>query len=130
MGQRRSIYVGGQGHGSNPIPAASIKGGLLASGAVYGSPPNPDEAIGLDGQCETLFANMEEILRAAGGSFDDVVHVAVSLADPANRELLNAHWLRAFPHPESRPARHVDSNPMPAGARLIAAEFIAMIDED
>lgn len=130
MGQRRSIYVGGQGHGSNPIPAASIKGGLLASGAVYGSPPKPAEPIGLDEQCETLFANIDEILHAAGGSFDDVVHVAVSLADPSDRELLNKHWERAFPDPASRPARHVDSEPMPAGARLIAAEFLAMIDKN
>jgi 2-iminobutanoate/2-iminopropanoate deaminase len=129
MGQRRGIYVGGQGHGANPIPAASMKGGLLASGAVYGAPPKSSESIGMDRQCETLFANIDEILRAAGGSFEDVIHVAISLADPSDRKLLNEHWLRAFPDPASRPARHVHHEAMPPGSRLIAAEFLAVIDE-
>ena len=130
MGQRRSIYVGGQAHGANPIPAASIKNGLLASSAVYGAPPKPQEVISLDRQCGNLFTTIEEIVRAAGGSLADVVHVAISLADPSDRESLNEHWLRAFPDPASRPARHVDPDPMPAGSRLIAAEFLAMIDEN
>lgn len=130
MGKRRSINIGGQKHGAHPIPAASIMNGLLASSAVYGSPAKPDEPITLEQQCANLFANIGDILRTAGGSFDDVVHVAIKLGDPANRAPLNVEWERAFPDPASRPARHVDSGPMAAGPRLIAAEFLAMLDED
>ncbi len=129
MGLRRSIYVGAQGHGAHPIPAASIKNGMLASSAVYGSPSKPTGTICLNEQCANLFSTMEEILSTAGGSLDDVIHVAIKLADPSNRASLNEHWLRAFPDENSRPARHVDPEPMPEGPRLIAAEFLAMIDE-
>ncbi len=130
MAQRRSIYAGGQGHGAHPIPAASIKGGFLASSAIYGSPPRPAQAIGLDLQCRNLFANIEEILHIAGGTLNDVIHMAIRLADPSDRQTLNEHWLHAFPDPASRPARHVDPVPMPVGARLISAEFLAIIEEN
>lgn len=130
MAQRRSIYAGGQGHGAHPIPAASIKGGFLASSAVYGSPPRPVQALELDLQCRNLFANIEEILRNAGGTLDDVIHVAIRLADPSDRQALNEHWLHAFPDPTSRPARHVDPEPMTVGARLVSAEFLAVIEEN
>lgn len=128
MGERRSINIGSQKHGAHPIPSASLKNGMLASSAVYGSPVKPDEPIGIDDQCASLFATMAEICREAGGSLDDIIHVSIKLKNPAERDALNAHWETAFPDPASRPARHVDAAPLDHGARLIAAEFLAMID--
>jgi len=129
---RKSIYTGGQQHGSNPIPAACLKNGLLVSGAVYGADPSaatpgaPDP--GLDEQCAVLFARIRDIVTAAGGGLEDIVKISIRMADPAQREVLNKHWLQHFPDPASRPARHVE--PMPAGRRLIAAEFMAMLDRE
>jgi 2-iminobutanoate/2-iminopropanoate deaminase len=129
MGQRRSINIGGQSHGAQPIPAASFKNGMLASSAVYGSPVRPDAPISMDEQCTALFATIEALCREAGGSLDDVIHVSIKLKHPDDREVLNQHWLRTFPDPASRPARHVDSEPLDHGERLVAAEFLAMIDQ-
>ena len=128
MGKRRSIKIGGQKHGVHPIPSASIKNGMLASSAVYGAPVKPDEPISMEEQCASLFANMAEICEAASGSLDDIIHVSIKLKDPSDRDALNANWESAFPDPDSRPARHVDATPLDHGARLIAAEFLAMID--
>lgn len=128
MGRRTSIYIETQRHGSNPIPAACMKDGLVVSGAVYGLDTTSGRDFGLDDQCVTLFANIEAIMRAAGGTLADIVSVSISLAQPADRAVLNRHWVAMFPDPQSRPARHVDPTPMPAGRRLIAAEFIAMLD--
>jgi len=128
VGQRRSIEIGGQSHGANPIPAACIKNGFLASGAIYGLAGGASAPLDLDGQVEAMFANMAAILTAAGGSLEDIVHVSIKLADPGDRAALNRHWLRAFPDATSRPARHVDGEPFHMGQRLIAAELLAVLD--
>lgn len=128
MGRRTSIDIGGYTHGANPIPAASMKNGILASGAIYGLAGGASEPGDLEGQCAALFAAMADLMAAAGGSLDDVIHVAVKLGDPADRDTLNRHWLLAFPDPASRPARHVDGTPFVMGKRLIAAEFMAVLD--
>lgn len=128
MTKRRSIHVG-QSHGANPIPAASVKNGILMSGAIYGLAGGATEPADCEGQCAALFAAMAAILAAAGGTLDDVVHVAVKLAEPADRDSLNRHWVAAFPDPDSRPARHVDAAPLVMGQRRIAAEIVAILDE-
>ena len=126
--QRRSIDISGQSHGTNPIPAACIKNGFLASGAIYGLAGGAPAPLDLHGQIEAMFANMAAILAAAGGSLDDIVHVSIKLADPGDRSALNRHWLNAFPDPASRPARHVDGEPLKMSPRLIAAEILAVLD--
>ena len=128
MGKRRSIEIGGQSHGANPIPAASVKNGMLVSGAIYGLPGGATNPLDLERQCVAMFATMTEIMAAAGGSLDDVIHVAIKLADPADRAALNRQWLLAFPDTGSRPARHVDGAPLVMGKRLIAAEIMAVLD--
>lgn len=124
---RKSIYIGAQKHGQQPIPAACLKNGVLVSGAVYGADMSSSApAPGLDEQCAVLFDRIRAIVQAAGGSLEDIVKMSIRMADPEQREVLNKHWLRSFPDADSRPARHVE--PMPAGRRLIAAEFMAVLD--
>jgi len=50
------------------------------------------------------------------------------LKDPATqRAALNAEWVKMFPDPESRPARH--SQTLPADSRaLVQANFTAVLD--
>lgn len=115
---RRSIHVPGLGHGSQPIPAAAVVGGVLMTGGVSGkdrstgtTPADPAAEVA---QC---FTNLAAILQAAGGSLDDVVKVTVLAPDRAIREHLNPVWEQHFPDPHSRPARHTLQVPL-TGMRL------------
>ncbi len=117
---RRSIYIEGFSHGKNPVPAASVIGHTLMTGAVFGT----DRITGLvpesvDEQCRLMFVNVGRILEAAGGTFEDVLKMTFYLHPDVSRELVNAHWVKVFPDPASRPARHVVvSDRLPASMRM------------
>lgn len=108
MSDRRSITVEGLGHGANPIPAASRIGPFVATGGVRGVDPAtgkmPDD---IEGQVSRMFANLQAILEAGGASLDDVLKMTFWLATPDARASINAEWVRAFPDPDRRPARHL-----------------------
>lgn len=105
---RKSIYIDGFSHGNNPVPAASVIGHTLMTGAIFGTLREtgklPESA---EAQCRLMFVNAERILQAAGGGFDDVLKMTFYLRPDASRELLNQHWVQAFPDAASRPSRHV-----------------------
>lgn len=126
MSKRKSIEIAGAGHGANPIPAASLKDGLLISGAIYGWQPGDDSADG-PAQCLRLFDNIAAILAAGGGSPEDIVRVSIRLADAGDRPALNDGWVAMFPDPGSRPARHVEIGALADPRRTISAEIVAMI---
>lgn len=104
---RRSIHVPGLGHGSQPIPVASVVGGLLATGGISGRDPVTNE-IPEDPAAEVAqaFANLRAVLEAAGASPDDVAKVTVLVQDREVRQHINPVWVEMFPDHESRPARH------------------------
>ncbi len=58
-----------------------------------------------------------------------LVVVGATAAEPAKqkqREALNAEWVRMFPDPNSRPARHTQA--LPADSRgLVQADFVAVL---
>lgn len=127
MTKRRSINIESAGHGTNPIPMASLKGGILATGAVYGW--QPDEApLNIESQCHQLFSNIAAIMKSAGGTPDDIIKVSVNLASAKCRAALNAEWTQMFPDELSRPARHVSIGLLPNINRLISVEFLAVLD--
>lgn len=105
--RRRSIEITGLGHGSQPIPAASVVGPLLVTGGISGRDPGTGE-IPEDPAAEVAqaFANLKAILDAAGASPDHVAKVTVFVRDRDIRAHVNPPWLDLFPDPESRPARH------------------------
>ena len=108
MSDRRSIVVDGLDHGTNPIPAASRIGPFIATGGVRGVDPATGEMpADAAAQVSLMFANLEAILRASGAGFEDVLKVTVWLATPDARPAINEAWVRAFPDPASRPARHI-----------------------
>jgi 2-iminobutanoate/2-iminopropanoate deaminase len=112
----RSIHVPGLGHGSNPIPAAARRGPLLVTGGISGvDRTTGTRPAGVDEQIGNMFANLAAVLAAGGASVDDVVQVAVVLADGASRPLLNDEWVKTFPDEAARPARHVVVRPLPGG---------------
>jgi enamine deaminase RidA (YjgF/YER057c/UK114 family) len=108
---RRSIEVEGFSHGAQPIPAASRVGPLVMTGGVYGLDPTtgkiPDDVAE---QARLMFMNLERILSAAGGSLADIARMTFYVKAPEARPAVNAEWVKAFPDPASRPARHTLQN--------------------
>lgn len=126
---RTSIYVDGFDHGAQPIPVASRKGPLIATGGIYGLDPDtgalPDDVAA---QTRLMFWQLERVLAAAGAAFDDVVRMTVYAKVPEARAHVNEHWLKAFPDPASRPARHTLAyDGLPANM-LVQCDVIAMVD--
>ncbi|MGI5157454.1 RidA family protein [Microbispora sp. CA-102843] len=125
---RRSIVVSGLGHGSSPIPTASVVGQLLVSGSVSGV----DRSTGnvppeLAAQVRNLFGNVRAVVETAGGSIDDIVKLTFFVPDRSARAEIDPVWCETFPDPDSRPARHVAVyRDLPAGL-LLQCEVIAHI---
>lgn len=105
---RKSIYIEGFAHGNNPVPAGSVIDNLLMTGALFGTDPSTGNiASDLDEQCRLMFHNARRVLLAAGGDWGDVLKMTFYIRPELSRELINTHWVQAFPDPASRPARHV-----------------------
>lgn len=126
MNQRRSIHVEGLEHGTLPIPNASRIGPFIATGGIRGVDPKtrvmpPDVA----GQTTLMFANLRAIIEAAGADCGAILKLTIWIADPAAREAINVEWLKLFPDPHSRPARHILSYQLPAGM-LVQCEALAV----
>lgn len=126
MTTRTSIYVEGFSH-KNPIPAACRIGNTIYSGSIQGT----DSATGkygatLDDQCALMFAHVRRIAEAAGGGVGDIIKLTVWMRDRAQREPLNREWVKMFPDPVSRPARHTMQSPM-EGEKLVECDFVAVL---
>jgi 2-iminobutanoate/2-iminopropanoate deaminase len=126
VSDRKSIHIAEFQH-ANPIPAASRVGNLLVSGVII---PR-DGATGevpptLEEQAAKLFQHVRRIVEAGGGTTDDIVKINIWLKNPADRAALNDEWVKMFPDPESRPARH--TNPLGGdGPTLITCDVMAVI---
>lgn len=125
--RRRSVGVDGYRHGDNPIPAASRVGPLVASGGILGR-ALPDGAFGqtLQDQSALMFALLRRVAEAAGVALEDIVKVSIYLRPGLPKDALNDEWVRMFPDPNSRPARHVlVYEHLPAQA-LVQCDFLAL----
>lgn len=128
MSRRRSIEIPGLSHGNNPIPMACVVGNLLVSGGIMGQEPgNPNLPEDLEGQTKLLFANIQRVMEAAGGTTDDIVKVTILLKKGLSREPINQEWLVMFPDHASRPARHTVLYD-PPGAMLVQCEIMAYLE--
>ena len=124
---RKSISVKGLSH-RHPVPNACRIGNMVFSGAVHGvSPITHELPSGMADQSANVFANMLAIIEAAGGSVEDIIKVEIYLRDSSDRNAVNEEWLRMFPDPRSRPARHVRPLP-PDSPSLVQSEFIAVVE--
>lgn len=128
MPGRVSVEMPGFSH-ANPIPAASRIGGLLFSGALTGRDPGtrelPDD---LDTQCRNVFVHVRTLMRAAGGTTDDIVKMTFWLVDLRDRTALNREWLAMFPDPGSRPARQAVGARLDGGA-LVHCDLVAVLGD-
>jgi 2-iminobutanoate/2-iminopropanoate deaminase len=125
----RSIEVEGVSHGAAPIPMGARVGNMIFSSGLMGKDPSNDK-LPPDSthQAKFLFQNLQTLLRNGGASLDDVVHVTAFVKDNAQREPLNAEWLRCFPDPHDRPARHVQIADL-QGGMLMQLEIVAVVQE-
>jgi enamine deaminase RidA (YjgF/YER057c/UK114 family) len=111
----------------NPFPAAVRIDNVLFSSAIGGEDPEthtlpPDKST----QIKNAFQNIRNILAAAGASPANIGKVTIYVADRADRELVNPHWLEMFPDEDDRPVRHTAATSLPPG-RHIQIEFIAVL---
>jgi enamine deaminase RidA (YjgF/YER057c/UK114 family) len=126
---RKSIEVEGFSHSGQPIPAASRVGNVIMTGGVYGMDPLtgtvPDD---IAEQARLMFQQLDRILVAAGSGFSDVIKMTVYTKTRDVRDILNEHWIAAFPDANSRPARHtVIYDHLPKNL-LIQCDALAVVD--
>ena len=93
---------------SSPLFSQAIKAGstVYVSGIV-GVDPKTNQLAGstIQEQTRQALINCQNILRAAGAAFDDVVEVQVLLTRPGDFAGLNEEYVKFFPN--NPPARSV-----------------------
>ncbi len=126
MVQRDSIHIDEFVH-KNPIPNASRIANIVVSGAIMGRDPETDApGATLADQCRLVFRHMRSTIEAAGGTPENIIKVTFWLKDPSDREAVNAEWVKMFPDPESRPARHAQKD-VSDGPYLVHCDFMAVL---
>jgi 2-iminobutanoate/2-iminopropanoate deaminase len=127
MQQRRSVD-GSRARHENPIPNACRIGNVVMSSVIGGANPGTRELPPtLEQQIANVFAYIRHDIEAAGGTVDNIIKITFWVKDPVKqRAALNDEWLKMFPDPASRPARH--TQPLPADSRaLVQADFMAVL---
>jgi enamine deaminase RidA (YjgF/YER057c/UK114 family) len=97
------------------------------SSVIGGTKPGTRELpASLEEQVANVFAHIRHDVEAAGGSVDDIIKINFWVRDPVSQPAaLNTEWVKMFPDPESRPARHTLT--LPADSRaLVQADFTAV----
>ena len=127
MAKRKSIN-GSRARHENPIPNASRVGNVVMSSVIGGTKPGTRELpTSLEEQVANVFAHIRHDVEAAGGSVDDIIKINFWVKDPGSqRAALNAEWVKMFPDPESRPARHTLTLPVDSRT-LVQADFTAVL---
>jgi 2-iminobutanoate/2-iminopropanoate deaminase len=127
LARRRSIYVETFAH-ANPVPAACRIGDMVYSGGIHGfDPATRSPAEGIEAQCALMFTHVGTIIRAAGGTTDDIIKMTLWMNDRSLRPIVNREWLAMFPDETSRPTRHAIKANLEGGI-LIQCDFIAVLE--
>jgi 2-iminobutanoate/2-iminopropanoate deaminase len=127
MKKRQSID-GSRARHENPIPNACRIGNMVMSSVIGGSNAGTRELLPtLEQQVANVFGHIRHDIEAAGGTVDDIIKITFWVKDPVKqRAALNQEWVKMFPDPASRPARHTQH--LPADSRaLVQADFIAVL---
>lgn len=109
-----------------PLPKGAYSQGMLVTGtqlyiAAQGPfDPETGEVVGdtFAEQAARVFANIQAITEAAGGTMADVVKVTVYLADAAHFGEMNTIYQQFFPQP------------YPARTPVLAPVYLAMVMAD
>lgn len=122
----RSLDVPGLAHNA-PIPTGARVGNVICSSAISGKDAATGELPpGAATQATHAFRNLASVLAAGGGTLADVVKLTVYVKDNSAREAVNTEWLKCFPDPEDRPARHIVVHDLQHGM-LLQLECLAVL---
>ncbi|HET6183140.1 MAG TPA: RidA family protein [Acetobacteraceae bacterium] len=127
MAKRISVN-GSRARHENPIPNACRIGNIVMSSVISGANPGTRELPPtIEAQAANVFAYIRHDIEAAGGTVDDIIKVTFWVKDPVkDRPALNVEWVKMFPNPDSRPARHTNTLP-PESRALVQADFTAVL---
>lgn len=104
-------------------------GNLVFSSGIMGRDPADGSLPDDPGrQMELMFANLQTLMKEAGGTLDDVVSMTVWVKDNAYRDPLNREWLKAFPDEHDRPARHTLLWEL-GGGMLVQCQVVAVLSD-
>jgi 2-iminobutanoate/2-iminopropanoate deaminase len=124
---RQSLELCGVAH-TAPIPMGARVGNMVFSSGIMGTdpataklPPEPER------QAYFAFDNMKNLLAAAGAVTGDVGKITVFIVDNTMRDHVNKEWLKHFPDPHDRPARHTIVQPTLPNGMLVQLEVIAVV---
>jgi 2-iminobutanoate/2-iminopropanoate deaminase len=125
----RSIEISGVSHGNAPIPMGARVGNTLYSSGIPGVDPSTGKlGDGAAAQARFAFDNMRLMLQAGGATLENVVRMTVYIKDSGAREHINSEWLKCFPDPHDRPARHTLMYDL-QGGMLLQLEVIAVVEK-
>ena len=129
MAKRQSVNFPGFAH-QNPIPNASRIGNLMMSSVISGVDPGTrNQPATLAAQVANIFTHIRRAVEAAGGTPDNIIKITFYVKDQAaGRAALNDEWVKMFPDPDSRPARHTVAAVDSGGASQITCDFVAVFE--
>ena len=128
--RRKSIDVEAFNHGEIPIPAACRVDNIVYTGAISGyDVRTKTHAEGLQAQCALMFSHLAAVLAAAGAGPEHVVRMTFYVKTPDARPVINGEWVKLFPDPASRPARHTINYETPKGS-LMQCDAVAVLPRD
>lgn len=125
--QPRSLEVKGVSHGTAPIPMGARVGNMIYSSGIMGKDPATDQLPpDVASQAKFAFQNMVSLLAAGGATPDHVAKMTVFIKDESARGPINEEWLKLYPDPHDRPARHTLTYDL-RGGMLLQLEVVAVI---
>jgi 2-iminobutanoate/2-iminopropanoate deaminase len=125
--RKRSIEVEGVTHGTVPMPRGARVGNMIFSSGISGKDPATDK-VPEDGptQAKFMFQHLRTLLANGGATLEDVAHVTVFVKNNEQRPAINEEWVKCFPDPHDRPARHTQVADLQGGV-LMQIEIIAFV---
>lgn len=126
MTKRQVIQINGSAH-ENPIPTAVKIGNMVYTSALMGTDPSSGQMPEtLEEEVAQLFTYILEIMEKAGGSSENIAHLSVSVTNRSYKEIVNKEWLKLFPDPDNRPARHTTVHSLKPGVH-VQVEMVAVL---
>lgn len=125
--KKRSLEIAGVSHGGAPIPMGARVGNMIFSSGIAGKDPMTD-TLPTDSaqQAKFAFQNMKALLAAGGASLDHLARMTVFIKDESVRAAINEEWVKCFPDPHDRPARHTLTYDL-RGGMLLQLEIVAVV---
>ncbi|MDA9229139.1 RidA family protein [Rhodobacteraceae bacterium] len=98
----------------NPIPAAAVQKGILISSVISGkSVVTGSYSKNKGEQVSLVFEYIKKIVIEAGGTVQDIIKMDLYFSDKSDRSIVNPEWVKMFPDPNKRPARHAQIAELP-----------------